>query len=98
MTCHPGGAARHQAVITPGAAAAFCRDDTLRVIRLRRESHQGGRPPFRSAWDLELFQLISGISNPWRRFSYTDFGAVADSAIWGNGSCRSSAWNPSIWK
>jgi hypothetical protein len=27
-------------------------------------------------------------------FLYTDFGAVADSAIWGNGSCRSADMNP----
>jgi hypothetical protein len=29
-------------------------------------------------------------------FLYTDFSAVADSAIWGNGLCRSSAWNSSV--
>jgi hypothetical protein len=71
------------------------RDDTLRVIRLRRESHQG---------DLQVaipVCLGSGVI-PGRPgsvtsdagFSYTDFGAVVDSAIWGNGSCQSSAWTP----
>ena len=29
-------------------------------------------------------------------FPYSEFSAVADGLIWGNGLCRSSAWNPSI--
>jgi len=31
-------------------------------------------------------------------FLYAEFSAVVDSGIWGNGLCRSSARNTSIWK
>jgi hypothetical protein len=45
---------------------------------------------------LKLPQLSAQIGGQGTVFSYTQFSAVADGPIWGNGLCRSSPWNPSI--